>query len=165
MTHIGYRLEGYGEEHPDKHPLTIRAYATIVLKDPLPEHGYVYTDESFTVSVNGKEYQMDFDTFEAGVDSKDRRKIEITWKNPDQDSFREVFDALTYGAVINGDIKLVGGLDNSIQANWDITDCINDTADDDSFIDIDYIEDMQLVSPYDEFEPVVIHSGKGGDEA
>ena len=96
------------------YPKSIRAYATLKLKEPVPKTGLIASDESFSIRVNGQEYDIDFDECEISVDKKDRSIIEIMWKNPDREEFPDVFDALTLDTLKNGDIELDGNLDYTI---------------------------------------------------
>lgn len=129
------------------HPTSIRARATIKFKEPIPEGYIVGTDESFTISINGKEYQIDFSEYSAGFEKKEDRSIlEVEWKEPDTEAFPEVFDALTLDVLKNGTIKLIDNLDTSVVAS--------NPFNDEATIEIEKILDLRLVSPYDEFEDV-----------
>lgn len=140
------------ELHPELYPTSIRAYARLKFKEPIPkEVGRVYTWESFRLTVDGKEINIDFEDTEISVDPSDRTLVEVMWKNPDYETFTEDFDELTLDALKNKDIKLDDDLETVVCASK-----LPDTEHDDDIIEIDTILDMVLSSPYDEFEDVTL---------
>ena len=126
-------------------PKTIRAYATIRFKEPIPEGFVLSTDESFTISINGRDYQMDFEDCEFAMDTL-RQTVSVMWKNPDLEAFGDTFQALTLDVLKNADIKLNDNLNRTIVAE--------NPFNEENRIDIEEIVDMELASPYDEFKEV-----------
>ncbi len=137
------------DRYPEKYPTSIRAYARIKFKEPIPkEVGRVWTWESFCISLDGEDINIDFDDKEICIDRNDRTIVEVMWKNPDWDTFSEEFDKLTYEALKSEKIRLNDDLNSVV--------CASRTPDEDDVIDIDEILDMRLSSPYDEFDDVIL---------
>ena len=137
------------DRYPEKYPTSIRAYARIKFKEPIPkEVGRVWIWESFCISLDGEDINIDFDDKEICIDRNDRTIVEVMWKNPDWDAFPEEFDKLTYEALKLGKIMLNDDLESVV--------CASRTPDEDDVIDIDEIVDMRLSSPYNEFNDVIL---------
>ncbi len=142
-----------------KYPTTIRAYATIKFKEPIPEDtGRVCTWESFMLNVDGKVENIDFEDKEICVDKEDRSVVEVMWRNPDWEDFSKGFKLLTFEALSSGNITLEGSLDTAVCASKN-----GYPLDDDAeVIEIDHIINMALVSPYNEFKDVILVNDKNG---
>lgn len=140
------------ELHPELYPTSIRAYAKIKFKEPIPkEEGRVWPWESLCLTVGNKGINIDFDETEISVDPSDRTLVEVMWKNPDYETFTEEFDELTLDVLKNKDIKLDDDLETVVCASKS-----PDTENDDDIIEIDTILNMVLSSPYDEFEDITL---------
>lgn len=121
----------------------IRACATVRFREPVPTGFILSTDESFTISINGVEYSIDFLDAELGFKDGDRQVVEVEFKNPDYATFPDVFEALTLDAILHKEIKLVGNLDDTVIASNPVND--------DYIIGIEKIEELYLSSPNNDF--------------
>lgn len=128
-----------------RYPTSMRVVCKATLKSPAPEDYILSTWESFEISVNEKEYNMDFEDVALGYTDKTRTAIEVEWKNPDMECFAPVYRALTLDRLKNADIRLCGDLDSTIC-------CMS--PDEKGYIELDSIEEMYITSPYNEFEDV-----------
>lgn len=140
------------------YPTSIRAYATIKFKEPIPKDtGIVYTWESFCIKVGNEKINIDFEETEICVDNNDRRIVEVMWKNPDYETFSEEFNKLTLNVLKNAKITLNDDLSTCVCASKNYE---HDNDDEDNIIKIDTVLNMMLLSPYDEFENVELCNNK-----
>lgn len=72
-------------------PLTFRMYASIRFNRPIDKTSNDYVSPGgYTMIINGKEIQFDFEDYEGSVDEHDYCLFHSMQKNPDYDTFEDL---------------------------------------------------------------------------